>query len=143
MLYSEIPYSIPYSIPGIIGATRHQSSCEADNSTRYLSKPLIHSYNYIVNWSIYCIGYRVHIQAIIKHVVYKVAHISLDLALEFGISEKDAIDLVKDGNGQIKIFRIWLRKGCQTWKNLVDLLHKLNEKQLADELQDKVKRKGN
>lgn len=80
-------------------------------------------------------------QAIKDHVVYKVAHIALKLALEFGISE-DASDLVKDGNEQIEIFRIWLRKGHQTWKNLVDVLHKLNEKQLADELEDKVKRKG-
>ena len=66
----------------------------------------------------------------------------MDLALEFGISEEEVSDLVKDGVRQIKIFRIWLKKGPQTWKNLVDLLRRLNEKQLADELEDKVKRKG-
>ena len=64
------------------------------------------------------------------------------MALEFGISEGNATDLVKDGNGQIEMFRIWLKKGDQTWKNLVDLLHKLNENHLADELQDKIERKG-
>ena len=60
----------------------------------------------------------------------------------FGISKEDASDLVKDGIGQLKIFRIWLKKGPQTWKNLVDLLHRLNEDQLANELQDKIEKKG-
>ena len=64
------------------------------------------------------------------------------MALEFGISKEDASNLVKDGVGQIQVFRIWLRKGPQTWKNLVDVLHRLNEDKLADELQDKLEKKG-
>ena len=82
-------------------------------------------------------------QAIKDHVVCKVAHRALDLALEFGISEEEASDLAKNGEGQIEIFRIWLKKGSQTWKALLNLLRKLNEHKLADELQDKIVRKGN
>ena len=81
-------------------------------------------------------------QAIKDHVVHKVAHRALDLALEFGMSKEEASDLAKNGDGQIEIFRIWLKKGPQTWKVLLNLLHKLNEHKLADELQDKLVRKG-
>ena len=66
----------------------------------------------------------------------------MKLALEFGISKEDASELLKDGVGHIEIFRIWLRKGPQTWKNLVDLLRRLNEDKLADKLQYKIERKG-
>lgn len=62
--------------------------------------------------------------------------------MEFGISEEDASGLVNDSIGQIQMFRIWLKKAPQTWKNLVDVLHKIDENHLADELQDKIKRKG-
>ena len=64
------------------------------------------------------------------------------MAVEFGISKEDASNLVKDRIGQIQIFRIWLKKSPQTWKDLVDLLHKMKKSQLADELQDKVEREG-
>jgi len=66
----------------------------------------------------------------------------LDLALEFGISKELASDLVKDGNRQIETYRIWLRKGSQTWKNLLDLLHKIKEDKLVDELQNKLEKGG-
>ena len=66
----------------------------------------------------------------------------MDLALEFDISKEEASDLAKNGDGQIEIFRIWLKKGPQTWKELLNLLHKLNEHKLAVELQDKLERKG-
>lgn len=81
-------------------------------------------------------------QAIRDHVVCKVAHKAFDLALEFGISAEEASNLAKNGDGQIKIFRIWLKKGPQTWKVLLKLLHKLNEHKLADELHGKLENKG-
>ena len=81
-------------------------------------------------------------KAIKDHVVYKVAHIALTLALEFGLSAKEASDLAKDGNGQIEMFRIWLWKSPRTWKNLLDLLYRLNEHHLAAELKDKLEKKG-
>ena len=81
-------------------------------------------------------------QAIKDHVVYKVANIASSLALELGISKKEASDLVKTGDGQIKIFRIWLEKSWRTWKDLLNVLRKMNEHKLADELQDKLQKKG-
>ena len=78
-------------------------------------------------------------QAIKDHVVCKVAPIAFSLALKFGVSKEQANDLAKTGNGQIEIFRIWLKTGSRTWKELLDVLHKMNEGKLADELQDKLK----
>ena len=81
-------------------------------------------------------------QALKDHVVWKMAHAALDLALKFGISKGKANDLVKSGDGQIEIFRIWLKKGSQTWRKLLSKLRKMDECKLADELQDKLEKKG-
>ena len=81
-------------------------------------------------------------QAIKDHVVCKVADRALTLALEFGISEEEASDLVETGHGLIKIFLIWLEKSLRTWKELLNVLRKINKHKLADELQDKLEKKG-
>ena len=96
-------------------------------------------YQYVVKYIV--LGYRPHMQAIKDHVVCKVAPIALSLALEFGISEEQASDLAITGNGQIEIFRIWLKTGSRTWKELLNVLHKMNEGKLADKLQDELQDK--
>ena len=118
----------------------HASPPLADNSTqKLLSKSacftICHS---VVQMSFY----RPHIQAIKDHVICKVAHIAVNLALEFGISKEEASDLAKNGDGQIEIFRIWLKKGPQTWEELLKLLCKLNEHKLANELRENLEKKG-
>ena len=119
------------------------ASHEADSAAKkYLRKLIVtivvNHYKYIY------LGYRPHIKAIQCHVIPRVVHIQLYLALaQFGINREKASDLLKDENGQEEIFRIWLNKSPRTWENLLKLLHKLNEHQLADELQDKLERKGN
>ena len=84
-------------------------------------------------------------QAIKDHVVCKVAHIAFRLALEFDISEEEASNLAMTGDGQIKIFKIWLETGSRTWKELLNVLRKMNENKLADKIQDELlnKLKGN
>ena len=97
-------------------------------------------YQYVIKYIV--LGYRLHMQAIKDHVVCKVAPIASSLALEFGINEEQASNLAMTGNGQIEIFRIWLKTGSRTWKELLDVLHKMNEGKLADELKNNLKGKN-
>jgi len=86
-------------------------------------------------------------KAIKDHVICRVdvlGRVAMDLALKFGISKEEADELVKDGNGYIEIFRIWLYQMeiPTTWETLINFLNDLKEFKLADELKSKLERKG-
>jgi len=86
--------------------------------------------------------YRPHLQAIRDHLVCKVdvmTRIAVPLADKFGLAEHT---IVFDGNGYIDMFKQWLNRGNCTWKKLLDVLHDLDERLLANDLQRKVENKG-
>ncbi|XP_065885168.1 uncharacterized protein [Dysidea avara] len=85
--------------------------------------------------------YRPHLQAIRDHVVCKVdvmTRIAMPLAAKFGLHE---CDVVLDGNGYVNMFRQWLDSGNRTWKQLMDFLLELDERQFVTVLQRKIEEK--